>query len=481
MDRALESHPGELSGAVDDFMGTCDYGGIDVSGVVKGFKQWLKANENDAAWASTVAEAFEDAGANGSEVGAISNGALQASLRQAGVSPTRETLDIDPPRAWGGQPTTGFVNDPVNSATGNFLEPENDLPCVGACELLSIRRMYNSLNPGRGIFGAGWSSSLEVTLRLGDDGAHFVQDDGREVFFPQGVDHERRAVGENYWLTRAKKPVLERLGLPFEHAVKAHWVVKDNTGGWWAFTASGTWLGAGRGPGNSTWVTRGDHDEVTRISHERGKWVEVDYTDGLVSRLRASDGRVVDYLYEGGDQLRFVLDSTGKRTYEWNDDGLIYKVIDVNGVVECINTYDAHRRVVQQVSEFGRRIRFSYLRGRVTEVADHDGTYANTWIADQLGRVVAIIDSNGARQSMSYDPWGNLVMVRDRENQLTTHSYDDRGRRITTRTTEGGHITFGYDDYDRITTVVTSSGGMITYGYADDVERNPSTVKDPGG
>ena len=55
-------------------------------------------------------------------------------------------------------PSTGYANDPVNTATGNFIEPETDLGFAGAAADLAVTRMYNSLGSGLdtvGVFGPG--------------------------------------------------------------------------------------------------------------------------------------------------------------------------------------------------------------------------------------------------------------------------------------------------------------------------------------
>ncbi|MDF2993809.1 MAG: Rhs family protein, partial [Microbacterium sp.] len=72
LDAGLSAHPGRLTEWTGDFMRTCDFGGIDVSPVVAGFRAWLDANANDVAWANTIAQAFEDAGTNGG-VGTVSD------------------------------------------------------------------------------------------------------------------------------------------------------------------------------------------------------------------------------------------------------------------------------------------------------------------------------------------------------------------------------------------------------------------------
>jgi len=476
LDAELSAHPGRVSSAAGDFMATCDFGGIDVSPVVTGFRAWLAANANDSAWANTIAQAFEDAGTNGG-IGTVSDAALAASLAAAGVSATRQDLVIDPPTAWGGAPTTGFVNDPVNSATGNFLEPENDLPFPAATALLSLTRMYNSLDDGAGVFGLGWSSILDITLLLSDDDARFVMADGRQIVFGADGRDWARGTGENYWLARVPSADLRARGLDAPDGL----LVTDNAGGWWAFTTGGDWLGAGAGAGNVVSVVRDAAGAIVALEHSRDRRVDVDYVDGLVASVTASDGHRVEYLYDEHRRLTAVTGPAGTRTYRWNDDDLIDQVVSAAGVIECTNVYDVQRRVREQTTEFGRHTRFTYLSGRVTEVADSDGSNANTWIADRKGRLVGVIDTDGNRQSMAYDPSGNLVSVTDREGRITVHAYDTRGRKTRTVTPDGADITYGYDDHDRVTTVVTADGGVVTYDYPNDLERNPSRVTDPGG
>ncbi|MFZ8757965.1 DUF6531 domain-containing protein [Microbacterium sp. HMH0099] len=478
LDATLAAHPARLAGAASDFMACCDFGGIDVGPVVAGFRAWLDANAQDASWANTIAQAFEDAGAAGG-VGTVSDAALEASLAAAGVSASREDLVIDPPTAWGGVPTTGFVNDPVNSATGNFVEPETDLVFAGPDGLLSVTRMYNSLDDGGGVFGPGWWSLFDITLVLGDDQARFVQADGREVVFGRDGHGWARAAGESFWLERAASAPLNGWRV-YPSAVEVLRVT-DNTGRWWAFDTAGVWLGAGRGTGDSIRVLRNENGSVTSVTHSRGRSVAVEYVGGRVGSVTASDGRRREYVYDGAHRLIGVTGPTGTRSYRWNEDDLIDRVVSAAGVVECVNVYDTRRRVREQLTAFGRRTRFSYLPGRVTEVADVDGGNANTWIADRKGRLVGIVDAAGCRQSMGYDPHGGLVSVTDREGRVTVHAYDDRGRRIRTLTAEGADLTFGYDQHDRVTTVVTATGGEVRYDYANDTDRDPSRITDPCG
>jgi len=459
----LAGKPAGLRGKLDDFATKCSWGTINADGLVSAFDKWLAANDQDVTWANTIADAFAAAGGEGA-VSTVSDAALAAALAAAGVSQSRTDLQFDPPSAYGAQPTTGFSMDPVNTTTGNFLEPELDLAFTGASAALQVTRMYNSLDQHVGLFGPGWASILETRLLLDDEGASFVGADGRQVRFPRDGEGWARGVGENRWLAAEGNRL----------------VVRDNQGERIDFSPSGLWLGQRGGAGTAVRVERDADDVVVRLVHERGRSIDIDHVDGRVAVLRASDGRRVEYGYDDRGRLVSVTDAVGTRTYGWNDDDLITTVTSAAGVVEVDNTYDDQRRVVEQISPHGRTVRFAYLPGRVTVVSDHDGSRSNSYIANAKGRLVGVIDSDDRRQSMSYDRHGNLVSATERDGSVTVHAYDDRGRKTRTVTPSGGDLTYGYDDQDRVTTVVTEAGAVVSYEYVGD-DRDPSVIVDPVG
>ncbi|CEA06761.1 Putative deoxyribonuclease RhsC [Arthrobacter saudimassiliensis] len=495
LDSSLATTPGTLRSHLQSFAAQCYWGHINASGVVRAYDDYLQANEDDALWAVTVADAFAAAGGEGN-VSTVSDAALAEALAAAGVSATRTALEIDPPTAWGAKPTTGYANDPVNTATGNFIEPETDLGFAGVASNLVLSRMYNSLavtgqdadevSAAPGVFGPGWSSVLDQHLVFSDEGCRWVMADGRAVDFPREGDGWGRAVEENYWLSREPADTPSLAELASVPAGTGHlMVVRDNKGSWWAYTLTGAWLGTGSGPGRTVSVQREQAAEgmgvVSRLWHVRGRFLDVEYVGGRVAVVRASDGRRVEYGYDDAGRLTEVTSAAGTRRYRINEAGLVDAVYSAAGVLEAENTYDASGRVVLQVTQHGRRTRFAYLPGRVTVVSDEDGTRSNSWIADARGRLVGVRDSHDERQSMAYDKYGNLVSFTERDGSVTVHAYDERGRRTRTVTPEGADFTYGWDEQDRLTTLVTDTGSVITYDYADEITRDPSVITDALG
>ncbi len=469
-DTALSTQQTKVTTAYDAFTASCRWGHLDASGVLTGFAEFLAGNAEEVAWANTVAAAFEKAGGSGTMC-TLSNAVIAAALASAHVSATRQDLTIDMPTVKGGLVTSGYADDPVNTATGNFIEPEVDLTFEGGCGTLLFSRMYNSVDPTPGGFGPGWSSWSETRLMLADEEARWVLADGRNIVFPRTADGWDRSAGSSHWFA-AEGDAL---------------VVSDNSGGRWRFTEAGRLESFGRGAGTRVDVMYGPDGRLAGLVHERGRSIAVDWDGDRIARVGASDGRWVAYSYDERGRLTAASGPTGERRYVWGvDSGLLEQVIDGDGVVALVNGYDERGRVVWQRSPFGRVSRYTYLPGGVTEVADANGERANIWMADGLCRLVGVVDSDGNRQSYEWDAYGNMVRATDRVGQRTSREYDDRGRLIRQVTSTGADLQYGYDDRDRVTTVVVGTADdegpytVTTYEYEGD-ERHPSVIVDPAG
>ena len=463
LDSSLSPHQSKVTSLLHTFNQNTVWGQLDGYAVTGAFSTWLSANANDRTFASTTATAFEHAGGSGG-LSTVPNSALATQLSSAGVNTARSDLDITMPQTYGFDPTTGYSLDPVNTATGNFIEAETDLLFAGGADL-ALTRMYNSMSLAQGAFGYGWSSLAEAGLAIDDEQASFTLADGRVVVFPRLGDGWDRPVSDNLWLA-----TLEDGG----HRVTG------NDGSWWSCAADGRLTAYGVGAGTTVTLTYAE-ERLVEIAHERGRGITLSWQDGRVVSAETSDGRTATYAYDEQGHLLSVATPGTTRTYRWDTvEHLVTAVVDADGVVEAENAYDDQRRVRTQLTPHGRNVRFTYLPGRVTVIDDPDGTNANTWIADAKGRLIGVLDSEGNRQSSAYDARGNLVVVTERDGASTVHEYDERGRRTRTVTPGGADVQYAYDELDRITDVVAEAGAVTHYDYEGE-ERNPSRVVDPEG
>ena len=528
----FQTTPNSIRAKAADFKDKCQWGTADCEPILQPFEAWVTANESEAKWAQVVADAFATAGSE-HEINKLSNQTIQQYLESHGVANyNREDLKVPAASLEGRATSSGYANDPVNVATGNFIEEEIDIAFSNLASSCAVTRMYNSLAvhgngddlpPLAGVFGPGWSSNLDTVLNFSDEGATWIMPDGRHLFFARAGEGFARVETDPYWLTRtgaseiATTPIgrfiLETFALSTEADL---YIISDNQGHQWFFTLTGAWLGSTGGESTTLAVTRAADGLISSLVHELNRSITFDYVDGLVAVARTSAGERIEYAYApagstAAGHLVSVTSGAGTRTYEHDDNALIHRVIAADGTVEVTNTYDESARIAHQHTEYGRDVRYLYLDGGVTEVADEDGSQANVWISDDSGRLTAIIDADGGRTSFGYDRFSNRIRVIDRDGSRTTRISDSRGRITRDVTPEGQDTRYAYDEYDRVTAVSISAFetdpkkryaatqarrnaadaeadngevtpiSTITYEYANAWDHNPSRVVDALG
>lgn len=377
------------------------------------------------------------------------------------MTAVRQTLTIDPAQVQGMPPTSGFCDDPVNTATGGFVEAETDLVFDGGAAALAWPRCYNATDRSTGALGPGWTSPADSRLSWGPDGeGRWRTDDGRLVVFPRLGEGWDRSVGASWWL--------ERLPRDPDGASAPAFEVTDSSGGSWLFDAAGRTVRTSRGSGTAVTLAW-DGDRLVRLSHERGRSLEVDWDEaaGRIAAVRTDDGRAVRYDYDGAGRLvRARGADRGERRYGWDEDsGLLARITDADGVVEVDNTYDEHGRVASQRSPFGRVSRYAYMPGLITLVCDENGDRANTWISDEHGRLIGVIDSDGGRAVLEHDAAGRVTRIVTPAGSATSFEYDDAGRPVARRDPDGAVRRWEYSPAGRLTASVDPLGARTTIEY----------------
>ena len=466
-------HVSKLGASLNHYAEECAWAPLKTSSLQKANATFLDNEVNDINWANVVASGFEAAGGSGT-MSSLPDASIGAMLTVAGVREGREPISVKAPQFVGDPQTSGYADDPVNTTTGNFVEPETDLAFAGGSVELEFSRTYNSVNSALGSLGPGWSSIADSRLRIEAEGAAWTTATGRQIDFARNGTDWDRAVGENLWLYE-------------DRTSHARWIIRDNKSGWFTFDDAGRPLVEGKGPQGTVayeWVD----DRLARITHRRHRSIELKWSAGdpgasKITGLSASDGRCVAFNYNSAGQLTAASVDGVSRSYEWNNEGLIVRVIDPDGVIEVDNSYNDQGQVIAQRSPSGRTSHYSYLPGGVTVVADEDGTRSNSWIHDAKGRLVGAVDSEGHRQSTAWDRWNNLVMFTDRAGSVTVREFDKRGRQVGEVRPNGVRIHSVYDDADRLSSVTVDAQGVTgvtTFDYRGE-DINPHRVVDPSG
>ena len=479
---SFDAEPGKLRSLASEFAAKCQWGTIDAENLISTFEAWNKSNANDKTWLGIVANTFEQYGSSG-QIVTVADSVLDGAISAAGVSTERHDLEVPTPAIVGKPATSGYANDPVNVATGNFIEEETDMAFSGVVSACTVTRMYNSVavfgqHAVSGVFGAGWSSNIESRVQLNTENAVWTMADGREVTFDRMVREDgthgyARALREAWWLEElpltqlmgeegsiadpSLRYILHTTGYDALSLLR----ISGNAGTQHIFSLTGVYLGMSAGAGTAVAYLRDEEGRVGAIVHQRGARINVEYTEGgLVGAIHSSRGQSVRYEYvtlDGRTHLCAVHGDAGTRRYEHDAAGLIHRVVASTGTVEVTNYYDPAGRITEQDTEYGRRVRYRYLPNGITDVSNEDASYTNLWVSDQYARLTAIVDAEGGRSSYAYDDFGNRVSVVDRDGSRTTRYSDERGRIIREVTDEGAETLFAYDEQDRVVSMTVSA------------------------
>ena len=526
------------------------WGVFDAVSLFNSIAKWVDANQSDVRWILTVAEAFATAGSQGmlgpiySEADFLdypqylNTGYIRNYLKEQKISTDRPSIDVSRATITGAVYSAGYALDPVNVATGNFIEHECDLSFehAPAASLIKLERMYNSVavtypeEAPSGIFGLGWSSTLDTQLTLSNTGAVWHTPDGRTLAFPRMGDGFGRVPSESYWLSKTVPgdELYSYVSTATTKAIKTaenagrkvsapttpayYWVVYNSKHVRYFYDPSGAWTGVMEGHYATLTLSLYSSDsatgalELTDIVHPAsGRGLQIRYgnspRDNRIRPDSAStyfidhDVQILDtvtYIYDDDDLLAAVNRPDGIRRYTHNAKRLIEEVWDVNGHREVTNTYDGQGRVVHQLTEHSREVSFVYAPGIMTIVADAiTGDSSNIWRSDERGRLSSMTAADGSRQVMRYDKFGNRISVTERDGSTISRSYDSHSRLAKQLTPEGALSKYTWDEHNRLLTTSVcdfrdrlNPGDPVVVSYTYEptgANPNPITMTDGNG
>jgi len=550
LDQRIAELYSNITKCYSSFVEHTSWGFFDAVSLFNSLAKWVDANQSDVRWILTVAEAFATAGSQGmlgpiySEADFLdypqylNTGYIRNYLKEQKISTDRPSIDVSRATITGAVYSAGYALDPVNVATGNFIEHECDLSFehAPAASLIKLERMYNSVavtypeEAPSGIFGFGWSSTLDTQLTLSNTGAVWHTPDGRALTFPRMGDGFGRVPSESYWLSKTVPgdELYSYVSTATTKAIKTagnagrkvsapttpayYWVVYNSKHVRYFYDPSGAWTGVMEGHYATLTLPLYSSDsatgalELTDIVHPAsGRGLQIRYgsspRDNRIRPESAStylidhDVQILDtvtYIYDDDDLLAAVNRPDGIRRYTHNAKRLIEEVWDVNGHREVTNTYDGQGRVVHQLTEHSREVSFVYAPGIMTIVADAiTGDSSNIWRSDEHGRLSSMTAADGSRQAIRYDKFGNRISVTERDGSTISRSYDSHSRLAKQLTPEGALSKYTWDEHNRLLTTSVcdfrdrlNPGDPVVVSYTYEstgANPNPITMTDGNG
>lgn len=361
--------------------------------------------------------------------------------------------------AHGVAPNTGYISDPVNTATGNYIYQGRDLDIPGIGLPFRFDRSYNSraasaAGASATPLGYGWTHSYHIrltfdsagnaTLHWGDGRTETHAPDGQGGYIPQyGLFDTFTDNGDGSYSLLQR----DRTRYDFDGSGRLTAIADRNDN-----TLSLSYVGG----------------RLDMIVDTAGRTIEFDY-DGAGRLIRITDpiGRSVDYTYDANGDLIAATDPNGNVTqYVYDDNHQIITLIDPRGHTVVNNTYDAERRVVTyQTDAKGHPMTFEYEQlDRVTTVTDALGN-VTVHQHDELLRLIREQDARGGEMHYTYDAAGNRIRVTDRNGNTTEYDYDGRGNVISKTDALGNVTEITYDDQDNPLSRTDALGRVTTFTY----------------
>ncbi len=441
------------------------YGGVNSSTLASlaALLENMGANE---AFVRTVRSELLAADTIGTGVVSVDDTAIAASLARGGYSTTPPAVTITASRLVGLAQTSGFVDDPVCAANGNFIHSDHDLSFPGDSALLNLHRFYNSMTATTvGAFGAGWTSVLDVRLAgLGTTSVSAHLADGATVRFEQT---------DAGWTTHDRR----------DHRLEESadgWELRIGPAGrrCWRFDTDGALTGWSIDV-SAVSVERDDTGRIVRLVAARsGRSIDVGWHDGHVGSLTTDDARQVHYVHDG-DVLVSATSRSGRIDYT-SDGPLLLAAHDLDGVTQFVNVYDEYGRVTEQTSPFGRVTSYRYDQTGTTVITDERGV-RQAMIHDARGNLTAVVDADGTAMRLTYDDADRVVKVVSKSGAVWQYEFDETTGDLVKRVDPDGlAMSWTWDDQGRKRSETGRTGTTIRYEYATE-HRAPTRVIGPDG
>ena len=369
------------------------------------------------------------------------------------------------------------VGEPINVTNGNMYLQQTDYRLPGFGAGLDLTRTYNSKMQRAGLFGYGWSSFLDESIKTYN--TKFLRlnlADGRAVYLAR---------------TNTTAPFVPVTSSDF------HGQIVQNVDNTYTLTLKDGEVHQFDAAGKLVSLTDRNNNAIT-----------LSYTNGVPTTITDATGRTVTLTYDGSGSIQSLSDSTGTiATYThwfWGilngvtyADGsqfnfattfigntvLLASVTDALGNVLESHTYDSQgRALTSEVAGNGtEKYTLNYVSATQTDVTDALNRVTKYFYDTSKGRnVVTSVEGNcscgGSQiQTWVYDNQLNVTSKTDALTHTTTYTYNSTGDRLT-ETDATGTVTYTYNSLGQVLTRTDQMGGVTTNTYS--AEGNLLTTKD---
>ncbi len=373
---------------------------------------------------------------------------------------------------------TGPMGLQVNTLTGNLFFTRNDLHIPARRFSMDISFNYNSFNFDSNVsYGNGWS--FDYNIKYSNDTAG-----GKIITWGDGREDSYKAAGSG----------------AFTSPIGFFNTLAEYQPGKLRITET---------DGTKYFFDNSAHKRITRMEEPNGNFINLGYTDTLLTSLTNGAGQTVSFAYTNG-RLTTVTDAMAAPartfTYIYDGAGNLKEVKDplnnstkysylVNGPMKDISDKNSNKIDIIYFNDFAvseligcnKRVSFSYDTATLTtQVTDYLETGDNqvtkyifkkqngrNWLSEMSGNCC------GFNKKFEFDNNGNKIKETDANGNSTSFTYDDRGNMLTSTDALGETVTYTYTpDLNKIASFKDEKGSVTTMTY--DTRGNLTQMTEPG-
>lgn len=383
--------------------------------------------------------------------------------------------------------------DPVNTATGEFWEANEDIVIPQNGPLLGFTRSYaTSKKSQENGMGYGWTNNYNTKLKIEDNAKKIsiVQENGSESLF------EKFSSGSYIPASRVKA-TLEK------DDATGNYIFTRNKKDVFVFDSNGKLITIKDKNDNTLTLSYNTQNQLTKISNIHQQYLIVEWDNNKINKVTDHSGRTVKYAYNTDGELSSVT-NPGNITRNYTYDSF-HRVATLSNELGGIttNTYasDIDDHIVLQKDPLNHQIAFTYgpnytqitypdglsvleiynttqqLTQKVESYDDQSSSYSYLYTPD--GFASTITNPHGRSSYMTYDNDGNITAVQDVSGSITTMTYDDKNNLLTTTNPLGDTAKMSYDIKGNITESLSYAGNKTSYTINND--GTPATITSPNG